>query len=204
MSPARRRNRRRGAPMSPPTFSASKVISSRYRFECNTSLGQTPVTAQDLLDLLCMATGTTAAYRICSAVKLRSVRMWGPMASDLKPVTCEVEYAQSESAAIGNPSTVRSDTSIGATRGACVSYAPPAGSLASFWQPRVASDELFYLTGPANSIVDIVLDQQVVLNISDVDAVGGSVSGATVGQVYVRPLDSNGSKYLQPVSYPTI
>lgn len=91
---------------------------------------------------------------------------------------------------------------MGSAVGAFLSYAPPEGSLWSMWINGTGST-VFYLTGPANSIVDLVLEQQI-LNDSSPTAVLAAVAGATVGQVYVRALDSNGSKHLSPVEYPTI
>jgi len=189
----------------PPTFSSSKVISSRYRFEANAAQSGTVIGVEDVAELLVMATAANAAYRICSGTRIRSISMWGPMASDLKPVTLELEYSASpgSGAGPGAPSTRVTATSMGSMKAASLRYAPPVGSLASLWLDQSISGSLFKLSCPANTIIDILLDQQV-LNDTSPAAVGAAVAGATVGQVYVRALDSNGSVQLIPVGYPTI
>jgi len=192
------------APANPPTFDASIAFSHRFRFESSAALARVPVTDKDLLDLLVMATSATLAYELCSAVRLRSVKIWGPMASSLTPVTAAIEYNSINS--VGAPSDVRSNTSMGAMKAAALSYSPPAQSLASFWQngrDTASPVTLFYLTGPANAVVDIGLDLRI-QNGQEQTSAGGAVAGATTGAVYCRALDSNGSSLLVPVSYPTI
>jgi len=200
-----RKTRAAGAGLNPPTFNASKTISSRYRFESSSALVKVQITAEAVLDLLCMATGTTAAYQLCSSARVKSVKIWGPMASDLKPVTVAVEYvAYQGGGTTGSPTSRMSDTSMGSARAASVSFPPPPGSLASLWLSSVtAATPIFQLDGPANSVIDLVLEQQI-RNDEGPQAVHTTVAGATVGTVYVRALDSDGSSLIVPVSYPTI
>ncbi len=160
----------------------------------------------DLLDLLCMAATATSAYRIPNAVKLRKVEVWAPMASDLAPVTCSVEWRQPAVAGqgVGGNSQIRSDTSMGSARPAYVSAKPPPGSLASMWLNGGNPFTVLAISGPANTVVDVHLSFRVGDSTSEAQAVGAAVAGATVGTVYVRKLDSNNAALLPPVALATI
>jgi hypothetical protein len=187
----------------PPSFNATFQSHKTLRFEASSAspAGGTLITSQDLYDLLCMATSTTAAYDLFSGLRLRKIRIWGPMPSSLVPVTVAIEYLANST--VGQPSRIKCDTSIGSTKAAYVEFAPPAKSLLDFWVPSVSATSLIALTFPANAIVDVVMDF-VLQNGETPEAVGAAVSGATVGKIYCRALDSNGSGLLSPVQYPTI
>jgi len=124
------------------------------------------------------------------------------MSASLTPVTVAIEYLTSGNF-LGQPSKIKSDTSMGATRAAYVQFAPPPKSLLENWVPFNSAANLISLSFPANSIVDVEFDF-VIQNGETPIAVGAAVLAATVGRVYCRPLDSNGSGLLVPVSYPTI
>lgn len=192
-------NRLSAVPRVPP-FLATKTFTTRYRFVASSALSRVAITGIDLFDLLCMAATSTSAYELCSAVRIKSLKIWGPMASDLSPVSVAIEYSATTSPAA--PSEVRSDTSVGSTEAAQLSFPPPKGSIWSLWINGSGST-VFYLTGPANSIVDLTLEQQLRCD-QGVAAVSAAVSGATAGQVYVRALDNGGSKLLVPIEYPNI
>jgi hypothetical protein len=193
----------RGIPC-PPPFNATLVTRKRLRFEASSAspAGGTALTSEDVFDLLCMATSATAAYQIMTGVKIRRISIWGPMAASLAPVTVSIEYLATGSF-LGQPTKIKSDTSMGATRAAYVSYAPPPKSLLDNWVPSNTGVSLISLQFPANSIVDVEFDF-VTQNGESPFPVGAVVAGATVGKVYCRALDSNGSGLLVPISYPTI
>jgi len=175
-----------------------------YRFQAASAQTADVVNSTSLCDLLCMATGTTEAYEIARAVKVRKIEIWGPMASNLTPVTVSVEWAASGSAPVAGPSNIISDTSMGSARCAHVVSTPPTQSACAFWQ--VASGEaLFTLAYPTGSVIDLHLSQ-VLFDGETPVAVTTGVAGATVGQVYCRALDSvtPGQNALVPVSYPFI
>ncbi len=123
------------------------------------------------------------------------------MASDLKPVTTSVNWTGINP--VGVPSTLASDTSMGASLCAHVKSRPPRGSAAAMWLVIGSNSTVFELTAPANSIIDVDLD--VVLNDGKgAQTVLAAVAGATAGVLYVRALNSNGSNNIPPLSYPTI
>ena len=189
----------------PPPFSAAIVWGKTLRFRSSSALTSQAVTASNLLDLLVMATTTTAVNRLCSAVRLTQVEVWGPMAADLVPVTVSVEYNTDAATGISGSNKLRSDTSMGADRCAHVRYRPPMGTVASFWQGVSSSQRLFLLSCPANSIVDIQLTL-VLQNGEAATAAANAAVAATVGTVYCRGLDglATASSVLPPVSYPQI
>lgn len=193
----------RGIP-APPPFNATVVTHKRLRFEASSAspAGGTLISGEDLFDLFCMATSAIAAYQLYSAIRVRNIHIWGPMPASLAPVTCSIEYLSTGSF-LGQPAKIRSDTSMGSTKAAYVTYKPPAKSLLENWVPAQTGTPLISLVFPANSVIDIELDL-VLQNGESPVAVGAAVAGATVGKIYVRALDSNGSGLLPPVSYPTI
>jgi len=193
----------RGIP-APPPFMAALVTRKRLRFEASSASPTTGtlLTSEDLFDLIVMATSATSAYQIMTGVRVRKIHVWGLMTASLTPVTVAIEYLSTGSF-LGQPSKIKSDTSMGATRAAYVSFAPPPKSLLENWVPANSAANLISLTFPANSIVDVEFDF-VVQNGEAPQAVGAAVLGATVGKIYCRALDSNGSALLVPVQYPAI
>ncbi len=207
---ASRRNAQRvvyveAPPSHPPPFLAAVVVKKTLRFKANAAVSNVNITAANLLDLLCLADTTTSAYRLMSSARLDSVELWGPMASDLAPVTVAVEFQTTSATSIGAPNALKSDTSMGAQQCAHVAMRPPAQSLAAMWQSLAATGTLFTLNGPINMVVDIHLSLYL-QNGESPTAVTSAVAGATVGTVYCRGLDAlaAASTKLPPVSYATI
>lgn len=194
----------------PPAFNATIVFRKKFRFQANSAAANQPTYLTDLKDLLCFATGSTAAYELASGVRLRRVQIWGPMASNLTPVTAAVEFPPL-AVAVGQPSMITSDTSMGATRAAYVNARPKPQSFAGNWLPSAGlsgatTTPVMYLTYPTGAVVDVDLDF-VLQNAESPQAVNATVSAATVGKIYVRGLDeiaTSGSPTLVPVGYPTI
>lgn len=191
--------------LAPPPFSASITFGRTLRFRASSALSSQAITASNLLDLLVMATTTTAVNRIISSIRLDRVEVWGPMASDLVPVTVAVEYNTDSATGLASSNKLRSDTSMGADHCAHVRYRPPVGTLASFWQGPASSQRLFLLTCPTNSIVDIQVVMVVQNGETPVAAANAAVA-ATVGAIYCRGLDglATAGSVLPPVSYPQI
>jgi len=196
----------------PPPFNATVVFHKKLRFSANAAVAGQPIGVTDIRDLLCVATGSSTAYELASGVRIRRVQIWGPMASNLTPVTVAVEFPPL-AIAVGQPSSITSDMSMGATRAAYVNARPKAQSFAGNWLPTVglsgaATTDVMLLTYPLGAVVDLDLDF-VLQNGQTPQQVNAAAapSGATVGRVYVRGLDeeaTSGVPTLVPVSYPTI
>ncbi len=191
-----------GGSLAPPQFTSSISIGKVFRFQASAA-GSVSVTGQSLGDLLCQAATATSAYQMASAVRIRRVEIWGPPSSTLTPVTVTCEFAGASAGSFG-PSQVKSDTSVGATRVAHVVASPPRDSQASQWQSSSSTGVLFVLTYPSGAIIDIHYSFTM-QDRTGATAVTGAVAGATVGQVYLRSLDSvTSSAVLVPLSFITI
>ncbi len=186
----------------PPQIVPSLSFGHRFRFQASGATTAN-ITVKDLGDLLCMATATTTAYQLASAVRIRSVEIWGPPSSSLAPVTVSCEFSSSTIGMIG-PSRIVSDTSVGSARVAHVKAKPPLDSQANLWQLSTSANTLFTLVLPVGAIVDIKYSLTM-RDSSGFSVVTGTVTGATVGQVYLRPLDSDAATpVILPVSYISI
>ena len=191
--------------LAPPPFSAAFILGHTLRFRASSALSSQAITAANLLDLLVMATTTTAVNRLFSAVKLTRVEIWAPMASDLVPVTASIEYNSDLVSGVAGSNKIRSDTSMGADRCAHIRFRPPPETIASFWQGPTSVSRLFQLTCPTNSIVDVQLTMVLQNGEAAVAATNAAVA-ATVGTVYCRGLDAlaTAGSVLPPVSYPQV
>lgn len=204
----RRRSDRRLQPYTripdPPPFQASVIVGKVLRFKATSALVNLVITGVDLLDLWCMADTTVSAFRLMSSVKLRKVEMWGPMASDLVPVTVSCEFNTDPSTGIGGSNGLKSDTSMGSTRAAYLSFKPRDNSVAASWLARGCTSNVMTLNGPINTIVDVHLTS-ILQNGEAPLAVANALVAATVGTVYLRGLDgvAAATTQLPPVSYAT-
>ena len=200
-----RRRRRVVASIHPPPFGAAVVYNKVYRFQANAAVTQIPITMTNLLDMLAVATTATTATRLCASMRLRKVSLWGPPASTLVPVTVALEFNTGAAATgLGSPSTLRSDTSVGATEPAHVVGRPPANGLAGMWFAGGGTTQLMLITGPINTIVDVEV-QYVLQNGEAPVALAAAPVGATAGEVFVRALDgvAAATTQLPPLSYRT-
>jgi len=188
--------------LSPPQLTIPIVAGHTFRFLANTA-GSAQLTKSSFGDLLCLAATATSAYQLGSAFKIRKIEMWGPPTSTFTPNTVSCEFNSASGTTVG-PSRVFSDTSVGATRVAHIVAKPAKESTASFWQNLSGTDQVCLLYYGDKTIIDI--HYSIVLRESaGVSAVTGAVVGATVGQLYLRPLDSvTGGSNLAPVSYVSI
>lgn len=187
-----RRAPQRGQPNSPPAFVPEILFGKPLRFKTSAATSNQVITARDLIDLLCMASSSTAAYSLCAAVKVRRVEMWAPMASDLTPVTCSLEWASNNTLFGGNYVT-HSDTSMGAWRPAHVVATPPARSISAMWHTGSGTSDIFTFSCPINTVIDVHLTFSMRGTENTSPSVSAAVSGASTGVVYCRKLDSTQS-----------
>ncbi len=186
----------------PMQFKPTVQVDHKFRFQATTA-GTATISATSLGDLLCLADTATSAYQIAKSVRIRRVEMWGPPASTLVPVTVSLEWEGVSAGAYGNSIKI-SDTSVGSTRVAHLNVKPPKSSQISQWQSATAGNNLFTLIYPVGAIIDVHYSMTIRED-AGAQAVSGAVAGATVGQVYLRSLDSvAGAAILPPVSYITI
>lgn len=175
----------RGLIPHPPPFPSSPVYTRLVRFIA-TGAVNTTVSATSVLDLMCMATAANAAYRRIFAFKLSRVELWAPPGTTV-PASCSLTWLGS----FANLQ-VHADQSIGASEPAHVRVRPPAATLLADWHSGSNTDNLFVITGPAGLIIDLLFQFTLMDGLATSTAVTGAVAGATIGQSYVRALDSTG------------
>lgn len=189
----------RGTPF-PPEFVPTRVLKCKYRFKATAAKTSDQLTGASFLDLLCTTPTAITGFQLGNFYRISKIEVWGPMASDLAPVTVSVEW-NGTTAGVYGKSVIHSDTSMGASIPAHVVSRPPVGSQVAQWLQNTSN--VCKLVYPINSIVDITF-QLVLRDDASVTAVTGAVAGATVGAVYVRALNSPVDNNLVPVSVATI
>ncbi len=197
-----KRSSRKRVNLSPPQIVPSISIGHVFRFQTSAATS-IAVSGISLGDLLCVAATTTSAYQLANAVRIRKVEIWGTATNVFTPVTVSCDFSGSSAGSFG-PSRIISDTSVGATRVAHVVAKPPRDSQANQWQSSSSASTLFTLVLPTLAVVDIHYSLTM-RDSAGATSVTGAVAGATVGQLYVRALDSpSGTAVCAPLSYITI
>jgi len=187
----------------PPPYQSSIQVAQTFRFQATSAFSGLSISLTALFSILNVATSATTATQLFQSLKFKKIRMWGPPAQALTPVTVSVEFpGNGAGAGLSGPLRVWSDTSIGSTECAFVERKPAPGSYQSLWQSPV-NIPFMIISGPTGTIVDIHVVGVLLLN-GGVNAVSAPAA-ATTGQVYLRGLDGlvAATTVLPPVSYPT-
>lgn len=126
--------------------------------------------------------------------------MWtNPTALGSAPAQLSIEWNSTNA-----PSTIISDVTMG-VRPAYVTSRPPKLSSSEWWSLTASngSEELFEITVPVDTIIDVLVDIRFVDNQED-SANGDNPTGATPGVMYYNYLDGLTSGKLTPVGGVTI
>lgn len=202
-----RSTRSRVALNHPPAFVPTFIVHKKLRFQADQEYTQASplvLSIKSFGDLWCSAATATSAYQLASHVRLKKIEMWGPMASDLVPVTVQVDWTGSSSLGGFGKSNRVSDTSMGSTEPAHLASAPPPMAQISQWTQCSSTNEVCRLVFPDNAVIDVTLDL-VIRDDASTQTVTGAVVGAAVGANYVRSLDSvSGTNNVRPTSLATI
>lgn len=160
---------------------------------------QTTIYSGDLITAVGnIAVLTTSLYAIAATVKLRSIRIWTPPASQGSTATCSVNWFGGPQ----SPNTAISDTTMSVTVPAKISTRPPPKSLASFWVTEATSTDLFDITAPSGSVIDVSLSFIFTDSIVGT-SINSTVVGKSIGQIYYAGLDGTfSSSTFKPVSLP--
>jgi len=194
-----RRPQSRAGSLHPPQLKTAVSCRHVFRFKASSALSAVQIQAHFINDLIQVAATTTSSYTVIDTFRINSVKMWGPMASDLVPVTVSLEWVDAVAQLDTNRALI-SDTSMGSTRCAYINARPPPRSTASFWQGD-SSNPSFILNGPNNTVVDLDISFTIINNVNgDDNPISITVAGATVGQVYFGRLDGPTTGLLIPVS----
>jgi len=179
-----------------PPFTPTIRTIHRFRFLNGTEAGTYTITRAQLLNLILYTTSTTATVRLFEAVRLVGLELWSsPAALGSQAVQLSLEWLGEN-----GPSTVLSDISIGVSP-AHIRSRPPPRSSCEWWSMsgQQESDNLFVLTIPANTTIDVTLALRFVEN--EAPTSGDAATGATLGRIYGDYLDGATSGSLAPVGY---
>jgi len=215
----KRRGGRRSFPRSMPTHTVDSTLSSytpsisftkKFRFVPKASGQNTNVTVYDILDLMSMINvGGITGYRICSAVRIRALKLIVQPTFSTTPNLVSnpvvLQVYTSTATTFGGPAKIYSCENIGSSPGKTT--IPLSRSLASQWfNPLNNQQSLFNVNWVNTSFyLDITIEfgiQNTYDNVQAASATAQTVSG-TAGQVVILPLDGNGPGYLTPVFYAT-
>lgn len=201
-----KRNSSSGGFVHPPQFIPTFIVKKKLRFKATaaaTLASPTVLNISSFGDLWCSAATSTSAYQLASHVRLRKIEMWGPMASDLVPVTVQVDWTGSAFLGFMGRSNRVSDTSMGSMAPAHVVAVPPPQAQISQWAIASNLSEVCRLVYPTNTVIDVTYEL-VVRDDGSSNTVQSAVAGAAVGANYVRSLDSATGATLPPVSLSTV
>jgi hypothetical protein len=183
----------------PPQLKTAVQCRHVFRFKASSALSAVQIQAHFINDLLQVAATTTTSYTIIESFRIRRVEMWGPMASDLVPVTVSLEWADAV-AQLDTNRAIISDTSMGSNQIAHILAVPPNKTTSSYWQGDSTNPSLI-LNGPVNTVVDLEISFTITNNLNgDNNPSAITVAGATVGQVYLGRLDGPTTGLLVPIS----
>jgi hypothetical protein len=168
-----------------------------YRYLSNAAISAVSMNSYNLMYACGVsASSTTAGYPIANCVRLRRIQVWAPPASQGAGVTVSVLFPSTNQ----SPSKEFSDTSVSVMKPAYVSCSVPPSSTAGFWQNSTSNNDMWYLTCPSGTIVDI--DVEIVLVDGQNNMASCVLVGAATGGVYYTCLDNstNASGKLKPIS----
>lgn len=179
-------------------------INHTFRFTNASVVTRLSLTFQGLLDMMCVATSATAAYRLFGAIRLRRIRIWSAASSGTAPTTISFQKF-SQSSGTGADSKLFTDTVLGTAATAFIEVKFNDSEAVGQWQGHASTLNYGSITLPQGSIVDVTFNAIMIEDNLSTSPVAGAVAAATTGQTYVRSLDSpTGGTQLTPLSYFTI
>jgi hypothetical protein len=182
----------------PPQLNSNVILNHRYRFTSATAT-VIPITPSLLLTAagsVCTVANTTVTS-FFGSVKVNSIEIWAPPASQGSTSTCSVEWNVVNS----SQSTKEvSDTSNSVSFPAHIRCVPPAKSLASFWQTQ-SSTAYFQIVAPSGSIIDLNLSLTMYDDDAGTSQATRAVGAGSLGLVYYMSLGAAG--VYPPVSLTT-
>lgn len=175
------------SPTSPPTINDSFLLRKIFRFQAVAAFSATAIQPMYIRDLLLTVLTATTATCFMNAARIRKISMWAAAAtSGATPVTISLEAGTSGNTGQVN-STRLSDTSMDLAHAAHLAFVPPPKSVMDFWLTMNSGLQIFNMTGPAGTIIDLEIELRVDDNL--VVAPGSAPVAATAGQLAYRGLD---------------
>ncbi len=172
-----------GREIRPPVLSTNVRVTHKYRFNVGSSKTGQVITANQIFGaagVFAVVANSTVAP-IYSSFKLNFIEVWAASSTQVQSIAIEW---------LGNnnsPNIEITDTGMTPVYPAHVRCAPPKNSLASFWQTYGVSGNMFILTCPSGSIIDLSVQLIMADTTSAISTI--SVTSATVGHTYFLSLD---------------
>ncbi len=187
----------------PPVFQPTIRVMQKVRFQSTGTAATRNLTFTELLDLFCVATSATSAYRLAQAVRVVRLEMWAMAATSNGVAQISASKFSSGNGA-GGDNIKYADTAIGFDRPAHIVLNFSQKEQVGQWQNSTQTAAYAQLTFVAGTIVELTFEISLYED-GLVQAVASAVSGAITGALAVRALDnSNASPGLIPVAYYTI
>jgi hypothetical protein len=177
------------------------IYRGRFRFGANAAVTAAAISANDLGQIpgCVVSVLNTTMNPICSAVRLRAVHVWPSSQASSSSVKTEVFW---NSGTDYNKDEVKDGSLPGnltVTKG--YTFLPPAQSIAKMWLTSGVNVNVFSITCPNGSIVDVELD--FVMSNAIVQFASVAITSGALGQLYYAYLDAGGSKLLTPIGRPS-
>jgi len=136
-----------------------------------------------------IAKSATTSQFISSLTRLKSITLWGPVATAGTPVSVSLTWSNNSEDFESPPST-KTDTSISFDHPAFMGLKPPKNSLCSKWHSSGLTDSLFVFSVPAGATVDFEIDWVLCDGPNTPYVAGPTLIGATTGNIYHHPFSN--------------
>jgi len=178
----------------PPQQPGSLQVSQKIRYIANSNFSTgVNLNVNDIMDTITVATAAAVGYRVCDAVRIRKVEMWAqPVPTATTPTLISLEELGSTN--VGGRSRTIECMGMGQNRPAHIVWKPTRGTFQDTWFTNITTNTpVLLLKCIAGTVVDVSYDLVLIDGSSAPAAVANSISGATVGQIYVRSFCTAGA-----------
>jgi hypothetical protein len=185
----------------PTEFIPNKVVKYMRRYVTTVS-GISDYTITDLINSKIFAATTTAGYSPYFALRVKRVRLWGPMTTIGTPVTVNLfpRAVETDINSYSDVPQVISDTATSIEKPAFIQYKPDSKHPSGSWHHTTStSTNLFRFAYVAGSILEILIEAVENVTLAT-QGFTTTLVGASVGGLYTRNVATNFS----PVTVNTI
>jgi len=171
-------------PLDPPPLKLVQPCSRTISWNVTSGVLNFDITVNHLLRSLALCSGTTSAYPVAYAVRMRRIRMWA-VAQGASPGNVAVEWNAGSSGFLMDGVSV-SDQSPSAARPARLSTRPPTESLGSWYQAGVTGGTNVLCSISASIGAIIYIDYDYVPNLTEPGLGIFAVTSGVAGLVFAQ------------------
>jgi hypothetical protein len=177
-------------------ISLQPTMRHTFRFQAGAAASATAVTAAAMVAIPgSIATALHLAYNIATTFKLHRVTIWPALSTSTDDVA-SLEWSNQTHQVkddIKNMSLPE-----GQTASKALTFVPPAGTLASFWSDGSISGQLFLISCPSGSIVDVDMSFSFAAGLTNLSVAYSN--SLTTGLLYYGYLDGVSTHIFAPVT----